>query len=116
MTGPDNWFLFPGGDNAPGDCPWIWLIPDIGESFHKVFFADCCKEFCCGFSPGGIHPHVQRSITPVGKSPFGIIDLVTGHTEVRQKPIATIHSRLCKGKFDPGEIPLENPEWVPGCS
>ena len=63
--------------------------PGIG--FLAVFAQDACQLFpaggvhqICGSRAGLAHAHIQRSVRPVGKASFGIVQLVRGNPQVQQ--------------------------------
>ena len=60
------------------------------------------------------HPHVQRSVCPVGKASGGIVQLVAGNAEVQQRSVDLVDAQLFQSLSRIAEVDLHHGGRQPG--
>ena len=60
------------------------------------------------------HPHIQRSVCPVGKASRGIVQLVAGNAEVQQRSVDLVDAQLFQSLSRIAEVDLHHGGRQPG--
>ena len=86
-----DWFLFPGCHDVLGNvlCELVLtIIADHPKQFHLAVFIN---NLSCRKAAPLIHPHIERCIIPVGKSPLFIIKLIRGNSQIQQHSVNSVN-------------------------
>jgi hypothetical protein len=80
LAGPLQGLLLPGGDYGRCDSRCFGLVAELMQSLAQLLFGNRCQKLRGRSTSVAVHPHVERTISRVGKTTLGIIHLHTGHT------------------------------------
>ena len=91
----------------PGDLPCIGFLAVVPQDAGKLFPAGGVHEVCRRL-PLLAHPHIQRSVRPVGKAPGRVIQLMAGNAEIQQRTVDLLDAEALEGLSGIAEIDLHH--------
>ena len=89
------------------DLPCKWLLAVIPQDARQLFAALGVHKVCRRLALLA-HPHVQRCICPVGKSPGCIVQLMAGNAKIQQCAVDLVDAKAFQSLSRIAEVDLHH--------